>query len=274
MVAPADERLDLLWRACVRAWPTIALDRARYVAHLDARLQPAEIGALTPERAADLYLACACAQAIPGAATCFRDHFTPLLRAHLRDSDASGIDAADLLQLVLSHVLVAEHDGAARIDAYGGRGSLAGWLRVVARRIAHNARRNRSDHADALPQRFEDRLADELDPELDYLKAHYRAAFRVALATVLAELSARERTLLRMQVVDGLSATGVATIFRVHRATAKRWLAEVRERVLSGTRARLMGELGVDLRELDSIMRMIESNLAVSVRRHLGETQA
>ncbi len=258
----------------MRAWPSVELDRPRFVAHVDARLQAAELDALTPERAADLYLACACSLAVDGAAACFRQYFEPLLRSQLRDSDASGIDAADLLQLVLAHVLVPAGHGPPRIAEYGGRGSLSAWLRVVARRVAQNARRNRRDLVESLPQRLEDRLADDLDPELDYLKAHYRAAFRAALATVLAQLSARERTLLRMQVVDGLSATGIATIFRVHRATAKRWLAEVRARVLADTRAQLMGELGVELHELDSIMRLIDSHLAVSVRRHLGETQA
>ena len=62
---------------------------------------------------------------------------------------------------------------------------------------------------------------------LPTLTMHDRRANPEAFAKAIAGLDARERGLLRLHVVHGLSATAIAGVFGVHRATAKRWLAEL-----------------------------------------------
>jgi RNA polymerase sigma-70 factor (ECF subfamily) len=141
---------------------------------------------------------------------------------------------------------------------------------VVATRLRVDMQRRRSDRHDSLGARDE-LLDDDDDPELEYFKRHYREAFRTAFAAALAGLDARERTLLRLHVVHGRSATGIADVYRVHRATAKRWLADIRARLLRDTCARLQQALAVDAAELESIMRLIGSRLEASVRAHLDD---
>lgn len=65
--------------------------------------------------------------------------------------------------------------------------------------------------------------------------------------------------------MERLGIDEIAGIYRVHRATAARWLARIRERLYTGTRTELMQRLAVDPREFDSVMRLIRSRLDASI---------
>jgi RNA polymerase sigma-70 factor (ECF subfamily) len=72
-----------------------------------------------------------------------------------------------------------------------------------------------------------------------------------------------------MHLVHQLSIDEIGRTYDVHRATAARWLTAVRDRLQDETRRRLRERLKVDDRELDSLFRVVESQLAVSFRRVL-----
>ena len=159
-------------------------------------------------------------------------------------------------------------DGA-RITEYSGRGPLRAWLRVVATRELLDMKRH-----DKLETPMGDATLDALpgaehDPELQYLKASYRAAFRDAFRAAFAALEPRERDLLRRHHLRGQNIDALAARLTVHRATAARWVARARERLLEETRARLAASLEVDDRELDSILGLIASRLEVSLRSQI-----
>lgn len=109
------------------------------------------------------------------------------------------------------------------------------------------------------------------DPELEFLKTRYRAAFKTAFETAIASLSTRERVILRLQIIDGLSIDGIGSIYGVHRATAARWLARARRQILTATRREMRNTLDIDSGQLDSIMRLIDSRLEVSIERVLAQ---
>jgi RNA polymerase sigma-70 factor (ECF subfamily) len=250
-------------RAC---WPALRGDDAEFVAFVRARID--DDAGVAELRLGDLWLAHRCAANDPAALRAFRDMIASELDTVLRDPIAGGIERAELEQRVLERLFADTPRRRARIHDYTGRGPIGRWVYVVATRIRFDMQRKGREQSLG-----EEALDDgDDDPELDYFKRHYREAFREAFQGALADLSARERTLLRLHVVHGRSATGIAEVYRVHRATAKRWLASIRERLLEGTRARLQQALSVDARELESIMRLIGSRLEASVRAHLGET--
>ncbi len=85
----------------------------------------------------------------------------------------------------------------------------------------------------------------------------------------LGDLSHRQRNVLRQHTVFGVTIDGLAVMYRVHRATAARWLDGAREALLAGTRRELMARLHLSPGTLDSIMRLIESQIEISVRRLL-----
>ncbi|MCA9656484.1 MAG: hypothetical protein H6712_33415 [Myxococcales bacterium] len=93
--------------------------------------------------------------------------------------------------------------------------------------------------------------------ELSYLRANDREAFARAFETATESLQTRERNLLRLNVVHGVSGTAIATMYGVHRATAKRWLAAARQTLLERTREELQRALGLDSEELRSVMGLI-----------------
>ena len=111
----------------------------------------------------------------------------------------------------------------------------------------------------------------DADPVLEELKAKYRAQLADAFRTALDELSKRDRMLLRYQLIDGLTIDDISGLHRVHRATAARWLSAIRDGLVERTRALLGEALGVDTVEAASIVRMVQSQLDVSVIRHLGQ---
>jgi RNA polymerase sigma-70 factor (ECF subfamily) len=197
--------------------------------------------------------------------------FDPVLTNVLRWAHTRGSDPQDLRQQLDIRLFVAEGGAAPRIAEYRGVGSLRTWLRVVATRLLLNTGRRKTDRPEALTSRMEEALGDAQDVELEWLKERYRTAFRASLARALSDLPPSDRTLLRLCVVNGLSATGVAELYRVHRATAKRWLARIRGDVLAATREHLRATLHIESEELDSILGMIGSRLEASVRRCLAD---
>jgi RNA polymerase sigma-70 factor (ECF subfamily) len=252
-------------------WPQLEVDDEELGAWLLERSDPAT--PLSRLHVADLLLACACARGRPEAIAAFHAAFDAGIAATLARASQLGSDADDLRQLVDVHLFVAEGGAIPRIADYRGIGSLRTWVRVVATRLLINSGRRKNARHDPLTSRVERELDDGGDLELDWLKERYRSAFRAALTESLAELAPSDRSLLRLCVVGGLSATGVASIYNVHRATAKRWIARVRRDVLEATRARILASLRVDALELDSIMGLIGSRLEASVRRCLADDE-
>jgi RNA polymerase sigma-70 factor (ECF subfamily) len=78
-------------------------------------------------------------------------------------------------------------------------------------------------------------------------------------------LARRDRTLLRYRYIDDLDIDAIGAVYRVHRATAARWLQRIRRELLEDTRARLAAKLAVKTDELDSILRFIGSQLDISI---------
>lgn len=265
VAADSAEVLEAMARARA-AWPEIDVHDATLSAWLVARTD--EHTSVASLRADDLLLTCACARGDRSAIAAFHAAFDGGIRAALSRARIHGSDPDELRQELDCHLFVARPEGTARIAEYRGTGSLQTWIRVVATRLALNADRKRRH--DALTSQIERELGDAGDLELDWLRERYRAAFRTALVAVLSELSDHDRSLLRLCLREGLSATGVAQIYKVHRATAKRWLARIRNDVLEGTRTRLRASLDVDVDELDTIMALIGSRLEASVHRFLA----
>ncbi len=165
-------------------------------------------------------------------------------------------------------VLMAGEDGRPpRISEYGGRGPLAGWVMAVTVRALIDLRRSEGRQVmlgeEALPE-----LA-AADFELEFIKERYRGAFKVAFEQALQALSAKERNLLRLKLLDGLNIDEIGKLYAAHRATVARWLAAAREALGNGTRARLAAALKLNPAELESLLRALDSKMDVSISRFL-----
>lgn len=117
------------------AWHDIELDGARFAAHLAARLAP-PVASLDQLHVEDLYLACACLDALPQAISAFDRACGAGIDLAL---GVAGVGATELAR-VRRHVrdrLLAAADGAPpRLASYAGKGSLGSWVRIHAMREA------------------------------------------------------------------------------------------------------------------------------------------
>jgi RNA polymerase sigma-70 factor (ECF subfamily) len=254
--------LERIFDAARAIHPEVALGRDVFAAFLHER-----VGDALPESeiAADLYLACACLAGSAAALAKLDRLYLSLVPQLVARIDGSAAGGDEICQRVRERLLVAR-EGRPKLAEYRGRGRLASWVRAVAVRVALNLR---ASDKPVVPEAEADLAG--ADPELAYLRERYARQFRDAFAGALADLEARERTLLRLQLVDGLGIDGIAALYDTHRATAARWLARARERLFELTRDRLRAAIGVSPTEFESLVRLVRSQLEVSVCRLLTE---
>jgi RNA polymerase sigma-70 factor (ECF subfamily) len=188
--------------------------------------------------------------------------------AHMR---LAGDLAEDIRQKVLEKLLVSDGGAPSKLARYAGRGKLRGLVKVVAVRTALSELRKGGREV-AMPEAGADIFADDpgaADPELAFVKRRYRAEFKLAFEDAVGDLGERERNLLRLHLLRGVTLEALAEIYGVHRATVTRWLTKARERLLSSTRERLGARLDIGRSEIDSVMKWIGSRLDASVSRVL-----
>jgi RNA polymerase sigma-70 factor, ECF subfamily len=276
--APAPELLEpllaqLVSRARAR-WPDLEVDPVDFVRHLAGHLPP-DAPALETVAAEDLYLALGCLRADARALAAFERTHLREVGAFVAHLDRSPAFADEVRQALRERLFT----GKARIAEYSGAGALGGWVRVAALRTALNLRRT-AERAESHAQRsVEEALGVSLGPELGYLKAHYREAFSEALRASVESLTDRERALLRLCHLEGLSLEAIAAVYRVHLSTVSRWLTRARAQVAEGTRARgqvaegttrhLRERLGLGASEADSLAALVLSQLDLSLARLL-----
>jgi RNA polymerase sigma-70 factor (ECF subfamily) len=270
-LAPSSEALAGIVAAARAAWPGVRLADAAFVRHIAARVgkeAPTEAG-LARLCTSDLYLACACLAGDAAALAAFDRLLGREVDVAWARIDVPAADASDARQQLRARLLVAEAERPARLEDYGGRGDLKGWLRVIAVREALQLRRK---HGREAPLGEHDLLAlpATADPELARMKELYRGEFQEAFRGALAELGSRERNLLRSHFLHGLGIDDLAPMFGVHRATAARWLVKVQDQLHDKTLEHLSSRLRLSGEELESVMRLIRSQLDVSVRQALG----
>lgn len=221
-------------------------------------------------RAADVYLAAACAAGDPVAVGRVDAMLPGVVRPALARLGLPASDDDEIVQRVRVALMVADARGARGIAGYSGRGDLRAYLRAVAvrlalRRIEREAGPSAADEDDVLAMLP---AADD-SPELRLLKERCRGELRAAFGEALAALSPRERTVLRQHHVDGLTIDQLARLHGVHRATCARWIEAARASLLRRVRRHLRQALGFEERELDSLIGLVRSQLDLSISRLL-----
>ena len=268
--AALERALASIVAAARASWPQVRVDEVAWIRAL-AVLAPETIDQARPLGtilADDHYLAFACAHGDRAAITICD---AMLVREAGFAADGTRMHESvrdEATQIVRETMFVGRAGRPPAIADYAGRGALRSLLRVaVSRELVRIAK------AQSRAVSLEDQLVADAsfgdDPALEALKEKYRAELADAFRTALTKLPARDRTLLRYQLVDGLTIDEIGSIYKVHRATAARWLAQIRDDLVERTRAFVGAALGVDTAEAASIVRLVQSQLDVSVIRHL-----
>jgi RNA polymerase sigma-70 factor (ECF subfamily) len=263
-VTAAAERIAVAGRT---AWPEVALDTQHIADRLSARVRDDAETKLEDLHDADLYLAMALAGGVAAAVRAFEDTLVPQIDVALRRMRLADGAADEVKQSVRFDLLVG--DGDPKIAAYAGRGELAAWVRISTTRKALKLIR-RGGREDT----FDDVLLEHWpaatpDPRQNHLRSQYTAELKRAIRDAFAALEVRQRNVLRQHILDELTIDELAHLYRVHRATCARWLADARAELSRGTRKRLVAALGMRGDELDSLLRFLDSDIELSISRIL-----
>jgi RNA polymerase sigma-70 factor (ECF subfamily) len=205
----------------------------------------------------------------------FEERFFSALRPALGKMRLDQAAMDEVHQLVRERLFVpAAGKSRARIAELAGQGDLRALVRLSGVRIALNLKRRDKRLVPDDDEAILSTLAADDDPELAVLKSRYRRDVKAAFESALAQLSARERAVLRLHLIHRVSIDEIGEIYRVHRATAARWLARVRSQLDEATRQALRDALGVESEDLASVIRLVQSRLEVSFDRLLQSDAA
>jgi RNA polymerase sigma-70 factor (ECF subfamily) len=265
-----EEQLAQLCDEAKTAWPAISVDTAAVIDAFVAKLAGDEPPAITAANVAELYLAVACARGDESAVAIFDRDYLSVVPQALGGMRLPAATVEDVRSIVRDKLLLADGDRPPRILDYAGRGRLRGLVQVSASRAAIDRIRHEQREAE-LPA--DAQLAAAGNLELSLIKAQYREAFVAGFTTAVATLPRRDRNLLRLHLLGGVTLEQLAQMYGVHRATVVRWLATARATLFDATRDHVAAALGAPSDELDQMFELVRSRVELSVERLLASVE-
>ncbi len=256
---------DLLTRGR-GAWPGVALSDEQCSSFLRAVRANHRPG----ERALheDLFLAYACTLGVAAAREALdRSIMADVPKAIRRVSTDPAFVADVAADLRLA--LLDEHEGRSSVlDRYQGKGPLRSFVMVLAMRRAIDRKRRQKEISTAPRALVE--LAAENPNVTQVGSSELSDAFLEVLKERLSTLPPRDRNVLRLHIVDGIPAEAIARMYGVHRATATRWITDVKRVVFEETRDSLQRRLNVSPSTFESFAREAALGLDANLSTFLG----
>lgn len=248
------DELERAYEDGAAAWPALRLDRDDFARRVATLASDARDGA-------ELYLAIAIERGVAGAAEAFERRYLAPVAALLGGRGARPSEIDEVAQQVRVRLAAPRADGTTPLVGYAGRGQLDGLVRVTAMRVFLTLRAKTSREVDD-DGWLGTLVAPDLDGPGQVLAAAERHDVKLAIATALRGLAARERAILKMHFVNGLGIDPIAKMLGVHRATAARQLARMKQQLVDGVRAQLAQRWGDD----DALSR-VASQVDLSLER-------
>ena len=266
-----DALLSGVQSACHDAWPHVRLSDDDFGIHL-ARVVPSEGSlheALSKLRLDDLYLACACEKGDEAALRAFEALYFGEIDLGYARYPYLGRTVEDVRQAIREELFVATSERAPKIASYAGRGALRSWMRAVIANALVNIMDRQSREIPVEDDVFAILPSGDDDPEISHLKMTYREELKQAFSLAVEELSAREKNVLRYAFAEGMSVDEIGAIYRVSRSSAARWLADAKDVFAGHVRRILTERLELDASDLASILRLVLSQIDLTLARYL-----
>lgn len=209
--------------------------------------------------ATDVALAMALGAGDAAALAHFEEVMAPQLQVPLQRFGRDDDFVAECLQRLRVKLFTCDQ-GPARVEEYRATGTLEAWFQIIlvreAQMLLRASQRVVSDEEALL------RLAAS-DPLLRETRQALKDCLSDSLRRALSELVERDRTLLRMSLLESATTGELGRIYGVHRATAFRWLRDARETLLERTRSHFQERAGISDSEVDSLMRSLGPSLSI-----------
>lgn len=226
--------LARLFESARQQWPGIGICQADFVGHLTALGHEASL----PAHPLELYLAFSTLYRDSQACAHFeREYMTragALVQGLVRDASV----ADDVLQRLREKLWLGSPPALAK---YAGTSPLRAWLNTLAKHCAIDELRKMQRQGAAVIELEPEASgpAQSRGPESMLEGARERERFNSAVLRAIAQLSARDRNLLRLHYRKGVSAEALAKAYGVHRATVTRWLGRLRSTVFASAQSEM-----------------------------------
>lgn len=272
-IAELETALKAAIDKAVAAWPDLEVETEDFIAYLAERI-PADadpLESLAQVHLEDLYLAAATASGADYAISKLQKTFETAINGALgRIRAAQGFED-EAKQRLWEKLFVKSETRPAKISQYSGQGPLRSWLSVAASREALMLLRQKKPNVEYQDQLSPKRIVRSDDAERALMKGQYREVFRKAFQRALQTLSPRQRNMLRYHYVEGLRFDDIGSVYGVNRSTICRWLAQARQDLLAQTQENMRHVLAINTAECESVMRLVNSQLDLSISRFLPE---
>jgi RNA polymerase sigma-70 factor (ECF subfamily) len=278
------EVLDRLAALGEAAWATCSFERAAFQQRLVSLI---DIGSSDPEEAlahlhvTDLYLATACVLRLPRAQEILATQYLSRVPEYVARIGQTAAPLGEEVRRELEDSLLfgpAGRDGGGegeappRIAGYAGRGSLEAFVATAARNLALTMLRPRGrDHV--VPWEESESRGDlprATTPTLN--SARHDEALRGAVRVALAALDQRQRTIVRLHLVEGVTLTQIARMLQVHQSTVSRAFDGALHTLYANIRNDLELRFRLNESEMQSIVRDARSRIDLSLSRLLRDT--
>jgi RNA polymerase sigma-70 factor (ECF subfamily) len=264
----SQEGLANAFRAAAAAYPDIAVDEETFCRELDRRVgHTASAETLAQIHADHVLLAIACEQGNEVAIKRFQADFLPEVDAAGRKVRATPTQIEETRSHLLALLVVGNETRVAALNAYSGRGDLRSYVRVIATRELLRVIEAGKREVASPDESLLDRLASVTDVQAGYIREEFRPHLDAALRTALANLPDESRALLRYSLIDGWNVDRIAALYGFHRATAARRVAAARDELADAIRTELSTRLVIPRHEVDSVVRLVQSRIDVSLSR-------
>jgi len=272
-VAATAELLAGLYARGRAAHPRVVVGEQEFGRHL-ARCanggRPEGSASLAEIAAEDVYLACACAARARGASAAFEERFGRVIRRAVSRVLDTADECQEAEQRAWQHLLSDCGDGSPRISQYLGRGPLEKWVSVAAMRIAISFGRTESAERRLREKAIAE--ASGVDPEALFAEGDLREAFEAAVTGALAALKPRERLVMKLFLVSGMTLDAIGKSLGITRQAVSKTLARARETIVERVEASVQQQLKMTKEDLTSILRYVASQLDVSISRALEKS--
>jgi RNA polymerase sigma-70 factor (ECF subfamily) len=252
-------------------WPQVKLERAVFVRHLQS-LKVDRVGDDSgAAHLADLFLACACASGDGVAQDLFSRQYLDHVPDYICRVTTDRAQVADVRQAVAEKLLTGGMGKrGARLATYTGRGPLSAWIRVVAVRTAIDLLAPAGD-AQSPTSSIGVALSTLLSAERNVLMERYRPSLERALREATAALEPRDRTLLRLSLIEAVSTPRLARMYGVNQATVWRWVERARMALLDQVNRLFQQWHQMEPAELASLVRNLQNHIDFSLAGLLDE---
>jgi RNA polymerase sigma-70 factor (ECF subfamily) len=253
---PRSSSLEPVYAEACERYPGVALSFDTFAARAPDPL-PAKF------HGTDFFLACAAANGLARAVMIIDESLIAPLADELARRRFSVTAADEALQRLRIKLFTGATPA---IAEYGGRGSLAGWLKVCAVRTALNLARETAREVELGEDVLGGLSPVGGDPHLEGLRVWSRTDLDGVLGEAFRALDRRQRNLLRQYHLDRARIGELAALHRVHRVTLSIWLRAAEEALATEVRRLLGTRIGLPADEIETLVGLVRSKIDLSLR--------